>query len=231
MGVGVVGTPMSTIAELTIPAEEFALRETLESTTGLAVEIERVVAHDPDHVMPYVWFTGDESVLADIDEAFAADPTVDEAELLTDLGNERLYRMNWIENVSVILHLLTEAQATVLDATVEDTRWRFRVLFPERDALSRSYEFASDQGVSIELQKIHRLDETRHSRFGLTDPQHETLVEALDHGYYEIPRKIDMEELSDELGISHQALSERLRRAHRSLVEEAVGVDVAADDQ
>jgi predicted DNA binding protein len=221
---------MSTIAELTLPAEEFALRETLEATPDLAVEIERVVAHDPDQVMPYVWFIGEEETLETIDDALATDPTVDEAELLTDLGNERLYRMNWIDNVTLILHLLTEERATVLDATVENTRWRFRVLFPERDALSRCYEFANEQGVSIELQKIHRLDETRHSRFGLTDPQHETLVAALDCGYYEIPRHVDMETLSDELDISHQALSERLRRAHRSLVEEAVGIDLPDDE-
>ncbi|WP_306059534.1 helix-turn-helix domain-containing protein [Natronococcus wangiae] len=222
---------MSTIAELAIPAEEFALWHTLDATTGLDVEIERVVAYDPDHVMPYVWLLGDEATLADADDALAADSTVDEAELLSDIGGERLYRMNWIDDVTVILHLLTEEQATVLDATVENTQWRFRVLFPERDALSRTYEFATDQGVSIDLQKIHRLDETRHGRFDLTDAQHETLVAALDRGYYDIPRTIDMEKLSDELEISHQALSERLRRAHRALVEEAIGVDEPAGDE
>lgn len=222
---------MSTIAELTVPAEEFALWQTLDATTGLNVKIERVVAYDPDRVMPYVWLLGDETTLADADDALAADSSVEGAELLSDLGDERLYAMDWTDDVTVILQLLTGERSTVLDATVENAQWRFRVLFPERDALSRTYEFATDQGVSIELQKIHRLDETRHSRFDLTDAQHETLVAALDHGYYDIPRTIDMEELSDELGISHQALSERLRRAHRSLVEEAVGIGDSEDDE
>ncbi|WP_265111973.1 helix-turn-helix domain-containing protein [Halosolutus halophilus] len=215
---------MSTIAELAVPADEFALRRTLEATDALTVEIERVVAYDPDAVMPYVWFGGDDSTLATVDDALADDPTVDEAELLTDTSDERLYRMSWVDDVTVMLHILTEEQATVLDAAVEDTQWRFRVLFPERDALSRTYEFATDRGLTIGVRKIHRLDETHETRHGLTDAQYETLVAALDHGYYEIPREMDMEALSDELEVSHQALSERLRRAHRTLVEEAVDV-------
>lgn len=227
--VGVVVVPMSTIAELSVPAEEFALRHTLEAADEIEVEIERVVAYDPDHVMPYVWFSGEESTLATIDDLLADDPSVDDAEPLTDLDDECLYRMNWVDDVTVILHLLTEEQATVLDARVENKRWQFRVLFPERDALSRTYEFATEQGLSIEIQKIHRLEEDRHGRYGLTDAQYETLVEAFERGYYEIPRGIDMDHLSDELGISHQALSERLRRAHRALVEEVV--DIGGSDE
>ena len=229
MVVAVVEADMSTIAELTIPAQEFALRETLEAAPDLDVEIERVVAYDPDHVMPYVWFAGDESMLAAVDDALEDDPSVDDCELLTDLDDERLYRMNWVDDVTVILHLLTEEQATVLDAEVEDRQWRFRVLFPERESLSSTYEFATDRGLTIDIRKIHRLEDDRRGRYGLTDAQYETLVAALEHGYYEIPREMDMEALSDELGVSHQALSERLRRAHLTLVEDAI--EVGTEDE
>ncbi|MXV62766.1 DNA-binding protein [Natronorubrum sp. JWXQ-INN-674] len=219
---------MSTIAELTVPANEFALWQTLEAVGDLAVEIERVVAYDPDHVMPYVWFAGDESTLAEVDDLLEDDSSVEDCELLTDLDDERLYRLNWVDNVTVMIHLLTEEKATVLDASVEGRRWRFRVLFPERESLSSTYEFATDQGLTIEIQKIHRMEDDRHGQYGLTDAQYETLVEALERGYYQIPRDMDMENLSDELDIAHQALSERLRRAHRSLVEEAI--DIGTDD-
>ncbi|ELY64452.1 helix-turn-helix domain-containing protein [Natrinema versiforme] len=225
---------MSTIAELAVPAAAFALRHTLEATDDLdiEIEIERVVAYDPGHVMPYVWFSGSESTLETVDDALADDPSVEAAERLTNLGDECLYRMNWVDDVTVILHLLTEERATVLDAHVEGKQWRFRVLFPEREALSRTYDFATEAGLSVEIQKIHRLEENRHDRFGLTEPQYETLVAALERGYYEIPRGMDMDGLSDELGISHQALSERLRRAHRTLVEEVIDVgETAGSDE
>ena len=222
---------MSTIAELTVPAEEFALRQTLERLPEVEVEVERVVAYDPDHVMPYVWFSGDEESIAKLDEEFAADPSVNDVTLLTDLEDERLYRMEWIEDVTVMLHVLTEEEATVLQATGERAQWWLRILFPERDSLSRTYEFATEQGFSVDIHKIHELDDDRYGRYGLTDAQHETLVKALESGYYEIPRATDMEALSDELGISHQALSERLRRAHRALVEDAIRLGPRDEDR
>ncbi|AEH35388.1 helix-turn-helix domain-containing protein [Halopiger xanaduensis] len=215
---------MSTIAKLAIPAAEFALRHTLEESGDVDVEIERVVAYDPDHVMPYVWFSGDESTLSVVADRLEADPSVEAFELLTDLDDERLYRMNWVDDVTVMIRLLTEEKATVLDAWVEGTQWQFRVLFPERESLSNVYEFATDEGISVSIQKIHRVEEDRHNRYDLTDAQYETLVAALERGYYEIPRDMDMEHLSNELGVSHQALSERLRRAHRTLVEEVVSI-------
>ncbi|MDJ1431795.1 helix-turn-helix domain-containing protein [Halostagnicola sp. A-GB9-2] len=221
---------MSTIAELTIPADEFALRETLESVDDVSVEIERVVAHGPDHVMPYVWISGTESSMAGIDELLEEDPSVDESDLLTDLGDERLYRLSWIDDVTVIVHILTEEKATILQAASEGRWWQFRVLFPERESLANTYDFATEQGFSLDIQKIHQLDEGRQGRYGLTDAQYETLVAALEGGYYEIPRNVDMESLSNDLDISHQALSERLRRAHRSLVEEAVTIGHGEED-
>lgn len=215
---------MSTIAEVTLPANEFALSQTLETIPELEIEVERVVAYDPEHVMPYIWFRSDASEFERLDDALHDDTSVQDVELLTDLDDERLYRMHWVEDVTVVVHALTEESATILDASGEEGHWRLRFLFPEREALSRSYDFAEEHGVTMSVQKIHELDEDRGGRYGLTDAQHETLVQAIEHGYYQIPREIDMEALSDELGISHQALSERLRRAHRQLVEEAITI-------
>ena len=225
---------MSTIAELALPAEEFALRRTLEAEPELEAEVERVVAYEPDGVMPYVWFSGPASSLTGLGDHLEDDPSVENAELLTDLEDERLYRMNWVADVGLIVHVLTEEQATILDASGVGRWWQLRILFPEREALSRTYEFATGQGLDLSIRKIHELDDQRGGRYGLTDIQYETLVSALQGGYYDIPRELDMESLSDELDISHQALSERLRRAHRALVEEAISIgprnDLAEDD-
>jgi len=225
MPLRVVLSPMSTIAELAVPAAEVALGDTLEAVPDVDVAVERVVAADPGHVMPYVWFATDSSTLAAVDDALAADPSVDDATRLVTRDDTALYRIEWIDDVAVTVALLTDAHATVLDVTVEKTRWQFRMLFDDRAALSRTYEFATEQGLSIEILRINRLEERRHGRFGLTDAQYESLIAALEYGYYEIPREMDMDELSDELDISHQALSERLRRAHRTLAKELVTTD------
>ena len=48
---------MSVIAEFDIPAEEFALAETLENRPELTVHIDRVVAHNTTQVVPFVRVT------------------------------------------------------------------------------------------------------------------------------------------------------------------------------
>ncbi|MFC4988663.1 helix-turn-helix domain-containing protein [Saliphagus infecundisoli] len=213
---------MSTIAEFSVPAAEFPLGAAL-ADLPVDVEIERVAAYDSDRVMPYVWFSApDADAFSGLDDRLAADPSVEAVESLTDLGDERLYRMGWVEDVALVCYALAEEGATLLDATGDRSRWRLRVLFSEREAVSRTYEFATEEGLAVEIRGIHGLEDDRHGCDGLTDAQHETLVAAFGGGYYEIPRDADMAALSDELGVSRQALSERLRRAHRVLVEHAV---------
>ena len=221
---------MSTIAELTVPADEFALRRVFETVDDVEVEIERVVAYEPNHVMPFVWFSGDPDDLDRLEGELADDPSVEDAQLLTDLDDECLFRMRWVNDVTMLVHMLTVEDATILNAVSDGRYWRLRILFPERTSLSETYDFATKEGLTLEISKVHELDDQRGGRYGLTDAQHETLVRALEHGYYEIPRDIDMESLAEELGISHQALSERLRRAHQMLVEEAVSIGPESDD-
>ncbi len=63
-------------------------------------------------------------------------------------------------------------------------------------------------------------DEALETTAALTEPQREAIAEAYRQGYYDVPREISLEELANELDISHQALSERLRRANRVLAGE-----------
>ncbi|WP_081461306.1 helix-turn-helix domain-containing protein [Halalkalicoccus jeotgali] len=63
------------------------------------------------------------------------------------------------------------------------------------------------------------------------DLQHDTLVTALSAGYYGIPRDLSMKELAGELGITPQALSNRLRRGHGTLVENALTVTCPHDEE
>jgi predicted DNA binding protein len=50
----------------------------------------------------------------------------------------------------------------------------------------------------------------------------ETVKAAVESGYYGIPRDTTLEDLATDLNVSHQALSERLRRGHRALIESVI---------
>jgi len=217
-----------TIAELELPADEFALWETLRSVENVGFEIERVVAHDPEHVMPYVWASGlDEE---EIETALEDDTSVEGLAVLADLEDERLYRMDWVDRIETLVQILVEEEGTILAAFGAGDSWALRALFPAREALSRTHEFCEEAGLTMDVKSIYRLDEGRGGRFGLTDNQQSTLLSAFEHGYYEIPRGVTAEELATELGISHQALSEQLRRAHGSLVENAIVIGRGVQD-
>ena len=221
---------MSTIAELEIPASEFALSATFDAVPDAEFEVERVVAYDRDRLLPFTWATVNESSSEALDEALESDPSVEGVELLSDLGDERLYRMDWVRAVDFILHLLSEEHATVLTALGEQNKWLLRMLFPDRDSLSRSYDFCETRGLSVEVTSIYELDERRSGQFGLTADQLESLVTASKQGYYNVPRDATLQDVAELLGISHQALSERLRRGHGRLVRNALVIGTESDD-
>ncbi|EMA42750.1 helix-turn-helix domain-containing protein [Halococcus saccharolyticus] len=219
---------MSTIANIEIPADEFALHDTLVAVSDLELDVERVVAHDDERVMPFIWVSSDH--MDDVERAFENDASIENLELLSDLGEERLYRMDWTTEIEVVVQILVEADATVLDAFGTDGRWEFRILFPEREALSMTHEFCEENGLTIDIQNIYEMDADRHGRFGLSEAQHETLIAAFEHGHYEVPRDITLDDLADELDISHQALSERFRRAYSTLIENTLIVGVGDEE-
>ncbi|WP_049902748.1 helix-turn-helix domain-containing protein [Halococcus agarilyticus] len=212
---------MTTIAELELPAEEFALWETLDAMPTARFEIVKVVARDRDCAIPYLWAKCDD--LPALEDALANDPSVEEATRLEELEGEALYRMEWTYQIRVLVHILVEEEGTVLNARGGEGRWRFRVLFPTRDSLSTTHEFCENADYSITVEQVYELDSARQGRFGLTEEQYETLTTALDLGFYEIPREIDMESLAAEFDISYQSVSERLRRGHRNFIRNGLG--------
>ena len=212
---------MTTITRATIPADEFALHHTLESVPGAEFDIVRLVADRQDRVMPFLWASADDPDR--LPGALEEDPSTENVEMLADVGGEYLFRLEWTTHIRVILHVIVEEEGTVLEGTGKDDQWRFRILFPEHDSVSSTYEFCDEYGVDLDLEQISQLtDSFRRGQFGLTESQFETITQAYEGGYYSVPRRMNLEELADELDVSHQALSERLRRGHETLIENAL---------
>ena len=216
---------MSTVALIRIPAAEFALSETLAEFPEMEFEVERVVASDPEQVMPFVWTGGDAVDYDRLDDVLAEDPTTENVSLLTELGGERLYQMSWVSQIRVVIQILVEQKGTILKAHGHDGRWLLRILFPTRDALSATHEFCDQYDLSLDVHNIFELRESPGGRYGLTEEQYETLVTAAEMGYYEVPRGVKLEELAEELEITHQALSELLRRGHDTLIKDTLMIE------
>ena len=218
---------MATLVEGTVPAEELALNHSMERLSAAEVECERVVRSGEDAVMPLLWVRYADR--DDVELAFDDDPTVSSANCLSNAGDELLYRMEWAEHVQMLLRMLTSSEATVLDAYGRGGRWELRMLYPEREGFSETHRFCEEHGLSLDIVSIREVADESAGRFGLTECQHRTLLLAMQHGYFEVPRETTLQELAAELDVSHQALSERLRRATGALVEDTVRVGEPPD--
>jgi len=218
---------VSTIAGVTIPAESFVLCEPLQGPEFRA-EIVPSVSLIEDDPSILAWTTCDE--FERMDDAIRACSSVGDVELLAafDQASEWLYRFEWTPQEPTALPLLAAPDAAVLGARARED-WTVRMLFGAREDLSDGYEACREAGVDAEIDWIQTVEESdRLGRFCVTPCQLRALEAAYRRGYYEIPRGVTLEELSDELGVSHQALSERFCRAHRSLIQAVLsGVDPA----
>lgn len=231
---------MVVIVNGTLRSVGFVLAETFGTHPDLSVRVGEVVANGDETVMPLCWAR---NVPADrLLDTLGSDPSVVEVELLSEEDGADLYRMEWRDETRFLVRALTHGRATILDALGTSDGWRFRVLYPDRDALARTVEHGEEHDIPIEIGSIRGVDSDFASRYGLTGDQREAPVTASEHGYFSIPRETPLTELARETGTSHQALSERLRRGTEALVENTllfetpdersgnVTSDTAADD-
>ncbi|PSP81727.1 transcriptional regulator [Halobacteriales archaeon QS_4_69_225] len=81
-------------------------------------------------------------------------------------------------------------------------------------------------GVRMEMLRTAAADgptgETTDGPDALSAEQEAALRAAVEHGYYETPREIDVSELADHLGVPRSTLTYRLRRAEAYLAEQHV---------
>jgi predicted DNA binding protein len=216
---------MSTIVEARLPAEQFALNETLADVPGATFEIVRLVAHGSERLMPFLWGVADD--LDALSDALKADPSTENVEVLTRLEEERLFRMEWRAHIRLIIYIMIEEEGTILDAYGKDGCWEFRILFPEHDSVSTTHEFCEEYDIDLEFRRVYQLSKSiRRGQYGLTDDQYETITTAYRAGYYDVPRGAHLTDLASDSGVTHQALSERLRRGHRTLIQNTLHPEV-----
>lgn len=214
---------MGTIAVVDVPVSDLPLAETVERVSDCRAELERVVAADTDGSVS-VWIGGADARA--VREALDADPSVVEAVEVTQENDAALYDVTLESDCPALRRTVCEHDGVVLEAHTEGEAWTIHVRFPDRKHLSEATDALEATGIGLEVVRIHDLEETHSSALGLTDSQLEALQTALKSGYYEVPREAGLKDIAEELGESHQSLSEKLRRAHQTVVASNVTDDV-----
>lgn len=89
-----------------------------------------------------------------------------------------------------------------------------------------------EKEIPFSLNRLYQPTEPMAGgQYGLSPKQRTALITALERGYFEVPREVSMDELADELDITQQSLSKRLRRAHRNMITNVLTVSHPDDTE
>lgn len=196
-----------------------ALVSALEAAPGMSVVAEQLDSTDDTSMRAVFWAMGGD--FEQFERGLESDPTVEGQTLLADTGDGRLYRGQFPPEAPEIegYRALVEYDGTLLACENHGSGWFLRTRFPDRDSFTSFRKAVVESGLDISVRAIYEQRESSpERRYGLTDTQRETLVAAEEAGYFAVPRETPLSGVSEQLGISTQSASERLRRGTSSLI-------------
>lgn len=168
----------------------------------------------------WFWMRGDE--YDRFEAAIPDDPTVINLERLSEGDGQRLYRVDFTDYGYRFSTYPYWGRYDLSLASAESARdgWELGMYCPGRSDFKEFVRECNASGISVRTFAIREgrvLDAV--GKNALTPPQREAVVLAYEEGYFEIPRESSLARLANELEITKQALSERLRRAVAKLIE------------
>jgi predicted DNA binding protein len=150
-----------------------------------------------------------------------------------------LFMKGNLSKFSPLQTLMYEGYLPLGQTKLKDGRECFDLLLEDRDEISDAKEILDEFG-HVHIERISRefRREITPSVAGwqellssIPQRQRELLNLALEHGYFDIPREVTLEELADEMGITKTTASNHLRKAERKLMQFLIRyIDLAADD-
>lgn len=218
---------MTVIAGISIDSGEFDLGQVLAGAGATTrIELAQFVPTNTSSI-PYFWV---EPGASHDQEAFEAtvkgDPRV---KLLTNLdgGIDRtLYYIEWATPIEGFIKAIDDTDIMIERAVGSTEKWSFRLRAHDSEALAVFQRACFEEDIPIDIYQVsHNPTGQMDSLARLTDKQREALLLAINHGHFSVPRESSQSDLAEELGISRQAFSRRLRRALSALLEEVVVVD------
>lgn len=218
---------MTVVTNLRVPGDQFELGRLLRQSESVEVTFERTVPTGTRAPFPYMWVeTDDHSTFTRLVED---DQVIDWIDLVHRDGNRGLYSVNWSDETDQFLGCLRETEVVVLNASGCVNSWAFELRFDSHGDVSRFQRVCKEHNISLSVDRIVTESVSDSPEERLTKIQRETIELALRRGYFNVPRETSMVDLADELGVSDQAVSARIRRAMKHLSEEVLGTDASTD--
>jgi hypothetical protein len=207
---------MSLIGEAEIGSP--LLQGALAAAPGVVVHVEDIRTVDEETRLMFRAEGGDFDAFED---GLETDPTIATHRFIAAFDDSRLYRVTLSAHGQArsTYDVALAQDIVVFDQRVTDEGMQVQARVPDREALATYREACREMDIPFEIRRLYSIDESIDAdRFGVTAAQAEALVHALETGYFDVPRRTDLQTMAEELDVSPQALSARLRRAQYNLV-------------
>ncbi|MFC5367153.1 helix-turn-helix domain-containing protein [Salinirubrum litoreum] len=214
---------MGIFGEFRVPPQALALSETFEAEPETAIQIDRVVASEMESLTPYFIVSGVSNTA--FEAAASSDESIDALQQILDAEMGTMYRAVWGDRVEALVQEYTNEGTSILKAMGTADGWVLRIRFDGHALIGKFTSHLRDRGFSFDLVRLHEMSYAQTgSQFGLTPKQQEALVTAWQMGFFDLPRETSMVAVAEELDITPQSLSDRLRRAQNTLIGDALRV-------
>ena len=124
-----------------------------------------------------------------------------------------------LDRASIYETVLRNGCMTRLPIVIQRGVQYHTVLAPSRSQLRQLLQELRKDFTRVEISRVRERPTDTHEAI-LTKKQQEALVLAYMSGYYEMPRRVKLADLSQKLGIKRVAMQERLRRAELRILTE-----------
>jgi len=208
------------------------LQTALENAPGMHATVKHADATPEIPLRSVLWASDGE--FDAFERGLEVDETITDSRLVAENGDKRLYRAYYGEDLPdvSIYRAAVGADGVFLKAESSGEGWTIKMLFPARDAFNEFRDACTAVDLSIDVDSIYSKPFSGSSdEIALTDPQRDLLTRAVQVGYFDIPRETTLQELGQQMNISGQAASERLRRGMETLIRETVTEEALAEEE
>lgn len=211
---------MSVITDFSIAGSDFVLGKALQEAPNVTIEFDRMIPVD-NRVMPYFWVIGEDR--GRFDAVLEREPELSKFTALDEVDDRTLYRAEWDPSVDTFVQAMVEYDVVLQEASGDADSWQFQLRFPDSAELSAFHAACREADIQADVERLFNpIDPEFEEARTVTDSQRSLIERAYDEGYFEVPRKTTLVELADEVGLSDQAVNERIRRGLSSLVETTI---------
>jgi predicted DNA binding protein len=217
---------MTLIAVVEIEHSSLALGPTIRDLPEASIQVIPNSGTDPDTGMFFFMVEHADDDFEAVETRFDSDPTVEEWTRIADDETTNIYRLQHTPETKLLTPEATKVGGFTLEAKSTGHGWRIRLQLPDREAISKLWDYCREEGISFELAQMYQQEGISLDGKPLTEPQRTTLLTAYERGYFDEPRGTSHKEIAELLGISPTAVGGRIRRGTARLIEIVLADDI-----